>query len=226
MVRLHRRPRTLRRALKKTETKQQCRMVNCPLRSDICLRKMVVYKVACVCGASYIGSTTRHLHTRIKEHHRTPTSAIYRHRLLCDGNHVVTVLCNAKDAVELRLKEAIKISVAAPELNDRGEGKELCSILYAWFKICPFLNFDSFSMNHFVFLFYLVPCWGLCQPKYCTFIYTDFLFDVNETRSSTGYSLLHISFTKHAAEGELHSTNFFSVDQKLSQFSWRNLYVY
>lgn len=129
-IRIYRKPRTLRQILRKRRPQQPCQMKNCPLRSDICLRKMVVYEIKCSCGASYIGSTIRHLHTRVREHYRTPTSAIFKHRLSCQGDLITSTLCNARDAVDLRLKEAIQISLAKPRLNDREEGKDICSLIY------------------------------------------------------------------------------------------------
>ena len=129
-IRIYRKPRTLRQALGKQRPQQACNMRNCPLRSNICLRKMVVYEIKCSCGASYIGSTVRHLHTRMKEHYSTPTSAIFKHRLSCQGSLETSILWNAKDAVDLRLKEAIRISLSKPRLNDREEGKDICSLIY------------------------------------------------------------------------------------------------
>ena len=129
-IRVHRRPRTLRRLLQTRGPQQLCDIKNCPLRSTICLRKMVVYEIKCSCGASYIGSTIRHLHTRFREHLRTPTSAIFKHRVTCQGLLTTSILCNAKDAVDLRLKEAIQISLSNPTLNDREERRDICSLIY------------------------------------------------------------------------------------------------
>ena len=59
------------------------------------LKSHVVYKFVCgSCNASYIGETTRHLATRIKEHLETDKqSHVYKHllsssacKLVCDEN--------------------------------------------------------------------------------------------------------------------------------------------
>ena len=78
------------------------------------LRSFVVYRYTCPgCNASYIGETTRHLTTRIKEHLETDSkSHIFKH---LDTNRKCKELCNAEcfeiidsatSSYRLKLKEA------------------------------------------------------------------------------------------------------------------------
>ena len=121
----------LRHYLKKPAQKSECQIGNCALRksSPLCLRKMVVYEITCVCGANYIGSTKRPLHTRYKEHLKNSTSAIYGHRLECTGELSVKILSTGKDSVDIGIKEAMLIAERNPTLNRRDEGANILSIV-------------------------------------------------------------------------------------------------
>ena len=103
--------------------------LNCPLKSSDCYRKLVVYEIVCSCGDSYIGSTKRPLHQRIREHLRMSTSAIFNHRLSCSGHLATKVLSSGTDCVDIRIKEALLIASKQPSLNGREEGRDICKII-------------------------------------------------------------------------------------------------
>ena len=89
------------------------------------LRFFIVYWFTCPgCNASYIGETTHHLTTRIKEHLETDSkSHIFKH---LDTNRKCKELCNAEcfeiidsatSSYRLKLKEAMYITWEKPSLN-------------------------------------------------------------------------------------------------------------
>ena len=89
------------------------------------LRSFVVYKYICPsCGASYIGETTRHWLTRVKEHlSSSKTSHIYQHihsNNLCKGKSNETnfsIIDKASTEFTLKIKEALHIKWDKPNLN-------------------------------------------------------------------------------------------------------------
>jgi hypothetical protein len=99
----------------------KCSLANCKLNNKACSRTMVVYQCKCTCGATYIGSTERQLHIRIKEHYSLHSSALFQHRLLCNGTLSTTILSNSRDLTDLRLREAILINSLHPSLNRKEE---------------------------------------------------------------------------------------------------------
>ena len=86
----------------------------------------VVYKFSCAgCNASYIGETTRHFSTRVKEHLETDkTSSVYRHlhvhslpcKDACDES-CFSLLDYANTDHQLRIKEGMYIGWNQPSLN-------------------------------------------------------------------------------------------------------------
>ena len=102
---------------------QKCKLANCLLKDHNCFKSMVVYEWKCQCGETYIGSTERHLHIRIKEHCLIQqNSAVFLHRLGCvNGKWTTRILANGVDITDLRLKEAILISNLHPSLNRKEE---------------------------------------------------------------------------------------------------------
>ena len=97
--------------------------VNDPVPLD--LRSRVVYKFLCAgCNACYIGETSRHLSTRVREHlSRDRNSHVYQHlqqsqacRCLADKNCFSIVDC-APNKLQLMLKEAMHIKWENPTLN-------------------------------------------------------------------------------------------------------------
>ena len=68
-------------------------------RTPDALKSMVVYQFICAgCNSCYIGETSRHFSTRIKEH------------TVSDKN-------SANSSIDLKLKEAFYISKNKPDLN-------------------------------------------------------------------------------------------------------------
>ena len=89
------------------------------------LKSFVVYKFFCPgCNASYIGETTHHLSTRIKEHLETDKkSYIFSH--LADNEtckalgteNCFEIIDSASTPFKLKLKEAMHIIWKKPSLN-------------------------------------------------------------------------------------------------------------
>ncbi|NNK28445.1 MAG: GIY-YIG nuclease family protein [Flavobacteriaceae bacterium] len=132
-VKIYRRSYTLRHALKKKQlSTNNCSLESCYIaNNDMCFRRNVVYELKCsACSKTYIGSTTRQLHTRIKEHHSRENSSAYKHRLHCNGNFSTVILAREPDSTKLRLKEAILIKAHNPEINSRAERDFLSSLLF------------------------------------------------------------------------------------------------
>ena len=89
------------------------------------LRSFIVYRFTCpVCNASYIGETTRHLITRIKEHLQTDSkSHNFKHldtnrncKELCD-TECFEIIDSATSSYRLMLKEAMHITWEKPLFN-------------------------------------------------------------------------------------------------------------
>ena len=89
------------------------------------LRSCVVYKFTCAgCNSVYIGETTRHLTTRVREHLCTvKNSHIFKHlknsascKDVCNES-CFKVLDTAKTYHNLRIKEALHITWERPDLN-------------------------------------------------------------------------------------------------------------
>ena len=89
------------------------------------LRAGVVYKFLCAgCSACYVGETTRHFSTRVREHtFSDKTSHVFKHlqnsehwRTLC-SNDCFSILDHASTTFQLKIKEAIHIQCEKPTLN-------------------------------------------------------------------------------------------------------------
>ena len=89
------------------------------------LRSRVVYKLACAgCNACYVGETTRHFSTRVREHLVTDkASHIFKHfqnsehcRALCSVD-CFHILDHASTGFQLKIKEAFHIQRQQPSLN-------------------------------------------------------------------------------------------------------------
>ena len=91
------------------------------------LRSRVVYKFTCAgCNACYVGETTRHFSTRVREHLAVDKpSHIFKHlqnsercRSLCsiDCFHI---LDHATTSFQLKIKEGIHIQKELPCLNQQ-----------------------------------------------------------------------------------------------------------
>ena len=93
------------------------------------LQSFVVYQFTCgCCGATYIGETTKHLPTRIKQHLETDTtSSVFKHlhgdsrqsrhcRRSCNADCFV-ILDKAPTSHQLKIKEGMYITKYSPVLN-------------------------------------------------------------------------------------------------------------
>ena len=89
------------------------------------LRSNVVYKFTCAsCNSCYVGETSRHLSTRIREHlNRDRTSHIFEHlqqsvacRNSCSAE-CFEVIDRATTKFQVKIKEALHISWEQPALN-------------------------------------------------------------------------------------------------------------
>ena len=91
------------------------------------LRSRVVYKFACAgCNICYVGETTRHFSTRVREHLVTDkASYIFKHlqnsehcRALCSVD-CFYILDHAPTGFQLKIKEAFHIQRQQPSLNQQ-----------------------------------------------------------------------------------------------------------
>ena len=91
------------------------------------LRSSVVYKFSCAgCNACYVGETTRHFSTRVREHLATDrASHAYKHsqqpencRDLCSTN-CFSILDCATTSFQLKIKESLHIHWEKPTLNQQ-----------------------------------------------------------------------------------------------------------
>ena len=91
----------------------------------------MVYEAKCsICGRTYIGSTTRPLHIRVREHlyvvkRRDDGSAIAEHYVNehpTDSPSVTfRIIASATDELRLRIQEAYWIKKLCPGLNRKSE---------------------------------------------------------------------------------------------------------
>ena len=118
---------------KKDNEDPPCNITNCPLNEPtLCLKKNVVYQVECNrCHGTYIGSTIRPLHQRIKEHLQQTNSAVFQHLSSCGPSQgiKVTTLTRERDSKNLRIKEGILIAERAPTMNKKEEEAGLISLI-------------------------------------------------------------------------------------------------
>ena len=89
------------------------------------LRSGVVYKIECAsCQAAYVGQTSRHLITRIKEH-RTPSSAVAKHMKGCNASctleNTSILASTARGVAHLLTLEALYIEELKPTMNTKEE---------------------------------------------------------------------------------------------------------
>ena len=107
----------LRHVLNKKVKEDKCKLKNCRINNDLCLIKGTVYKIKCIkCGATYIGSSWRPLHTRFKEHMNQRASVVNMHMIRCGGLLAVEILEKDANIQRMRIKEAILIKKDKPTL--------------------------------------------------------------------------------------------------------------
>jgi hypothetical protein len=122
------------RLAKRTKELNTCTIDNCITRpTNQCFKRNVVYEVKCnKCHKAYIGSTIRHLHTRIIEHLRTDrNSSIFKHIETCQNsdNYSIRTLAQDRDVINLRIREGILIHERKPQINSRDELSEFKDFL-------------------------------------------------------------------------------------------------
>ena len=127
-VRIYRRSTTILDVVRPRQPEiRRCPWTTCPTKERAnCFARNVVYEITCSpCGHRYVGSTTRPLHERVREHTVTGRgSAIHEHLLTCGEGAArvqVRILAKEKDEVNTRLREAIAIKRLRPELNTRAD---------------------------------------------------------------------------------------------------------
>lgn len=130
-VRTYHRSNKLRYALKR-KPKKECQLPNCPMsHSGLCFTTNSVYSLQCdECSATYIGSTIRPLHVRIREHYNSTRSSVYRHKASCGADFKVRVLGKESDCTSLRIREALLIRSLHPSINSRQEREEFADLLF------------------------------------------------------------------------------------------------
>ena len=130
-VRTYHRSNKLRYALKR-HYKKECTLSNCPISSSgLCLTTNCVYSLECEgCSATYIGSTIRPLHIRIREHFNSTRSSVYAHKTTCGAAYKVRVLGKENDITSLRIREALLIRSLNPNINSRQERDEFAGLLF------------------------------------------------------------------------------------------------
>ena len=134
-------------------------------RTPVALKSMVVKQFSCAgCNSRYIGETSRHFSTRIKEHTESDkNSHIFKHfntSPICKSKYspsCFSILDSASNSIDLKLKEAFHINKIKPELNN-------CSIttLFSHFSLhldvwCHAVNSTRFCITSCCNNF-----WGLC----------------------------------------------------------------
>ena len=125
---------TLRRALFHNNNKERtCTRANCPISSTkLCLLLNAVYQITCNnCNQYYIGSTTRFIHERVKEHLNNDNSSVRKQISKCQNKvykGIIIVLEN--DPANLRLFEAFYIRNYKPAINSREDCREFADLLF------------------------------------------------------------------------------------------------
>ena len=111
------------------------------------LRSRVVYKFQCAsCNACYIGETTRHLSTRIREHLVSDKSShIYKHLQESEtcknscSTESFTILDYATSKFQIKIKEALYFKWDNPSLNGQLKQLDLSLFLISFFMILSFV---------------------------------------------------------------------------------------
>ena len=103
--------------------------------SQFVLIRNAVYQITCNnCNQHYIGSTTRFVHDRVREHLNNDSSSVKKHISKCQnkvhkGIEIKTIALE-KDPANLRLFEAFYIRKYKPALNSREECSEFADLLF------------------------------------------------------------------------------------------------
>ena len=127
---------TLRRALSHNNKERTCTRANCPISDTrLCLLRNAVYQITCKnCNQHYIGSTTRFIHDRVREHLNNDNSSVKKHLSKCQnkvhkGIEIKSIVLE-NDPANLRLFEAFYIRNHKPTINSREECSEFADLLF------------------------------------------------------------------------------------------------
>ena len=86
------------------------------------------------CDQQYIGSTTRFIHDRVKEHLNNEYSSEKKHIYSCQNKNYkgieVKIIMSENDPANLRLYEAFFIRKCKPTFNSREECSEFEDLLF------------------------------------------------------------------------------------------------
>jgi hypothetical protein len=138
---------TLRSVLKLKETPlRNCELKDCPVKNiNLCFQKNVIYKLTCpICHKTYIGSTIRPLHIRVKEHLTRHISSVFTHLKQCSSNIIHTeIITHERDQNNIRLREALLIKKYQPEMNSHEESEQYRQFLFSW-------QISFYCFRHFV----------------------------------------------------------------------------
>jgi len=131
-VRIYSKNKTLRSLLNRRKTTESCNIRNCYVNNPkLCNVKMCVYELQCTqCSNSYIGSTIRQLHSRVKEHLQQESSSVFRPKKQCNGDFKISILSRDRIPNRLRFKEAVFIQQKNPQLNNKFEREELLHLIF------------------------------------------------------------------------------------------------
>ena len=111
------------------------------------LRSRVVYKFACAgCNACYVGETTRHFSTRVREHLVSDrASHIFKHLENSEHCHDLCsvdcfhILDHASTTFQLKIKEAFHIRREQPSLNQQLHQTRKSEIIFVIFTFPRFV---------------------------------------------------------------------------------------
>ena len=107
----------------------------CISDTRLCLLRNAVYQITCKnCNQHYIGSTTRFIHDRVREHLNNDNSSVKKHLSKCQnkvhkGIEIKSIVLE-NDPANLRLFEAFYIRNHKPTINSREECSEFADLLF------------------------------------------------------------------------------------------------
>ena len=136
MTFIHSQSYTLRRALSPNNKERTCTRANFPISgTKLCLLRNAVYQITCNnYNQHYIGSTTRFIHDRVREHLNNDNSSVKKHLSQCQnkvykGIEIKSIVLE-NDPANLRLFEAFYIRKYKPIINSREECSEFEDLLF------------------------------------------------------------------------------------------------
>jgi len=137
------------------------------------LRSRVVYKISCAgCKTCYIGETSWHLSTRVREHlSRDRNSHAYQHlqqsqacRCLANKNCFSIVDC-APNKLQLMLNEAIHIKWENPTLNKQLKHADL-TLSFRYYSLCIYIYLVPvyfIFIYIYIYIFHNILCYNHCN---------------------------------------------------------------